>query len=89
MFKKDYFFAGVIIGIVVPFIFAVGTELVQKQFLHHAAFNILNSKPALMFCFIFNVILFRILMINLKKYNTGKGLLLITIILIFLVLIKP
>ncbi|OPZ99690.1 MAG: hypothetical protein BWY70_00902 [Bacteroidetes bacterium ADurb.Bin408] len=89
MFKKDFFFAGAIIGIILPFIFAIGTELVQKKFMGNADFNILSSKPAMMLSFIFNVILFRVFMVNLKKYNMGKGLLLVTIILIFLVLIKP
>jgi len=89
MFKKDFFLAGVVIGIVLPLLFALGIVVVQTQLLGHAAFSILSSKPSMMLCFILNVLLFRVFMINLKKYNMGKGLLLVTIILIFLVLIKP
>jgi len=88
MFKKDYFFAGVIIGAILPVIFAIGTTFVNFQFLNNPTFDIYNSKPALMLSLVFNVILFRIFMINLKKYSMGKGLLLVTIVYILLILVK-
>ena len=88
MFKKDFFLAGVLIGAVLPLIFAMGTTFVNIKFLNNPTFDIYNSKPALMLSMVFNIILFRIFMVNLKKYNMGKGLLLVTLIYMLLIIIK-
>jgi len=89
MFKKDYFLAGVIIGCLLPLLIAIGTTYVNKYILNNTTFDLYNSKPAMMMSLVFNVILFRILMVNLKKYKMGKGLLLVTILFIFFIIIKP
>ena len=88
MFKKDFFLAGVLIGAILPLLFAMGTTFVNIHFMNHPDFDIVNSKPALMMSLVFNIILFRVFMINFKKYQMGKGLLLVTIIFAFLVIIK-
>lgn len=89
MFKNDNFAIGVIIGSVIAVLIALGISVVQTQFIDNVPFEIINSKQALMFSLIPNVILFRVLMVNLKKIKMGRGLLLVTLIFIFLILIKP
>lgn len=89
MLKKDYFAVGVIIGSLLPLLIAMGTTFVQLHFLNNPTFDMYNSKPALMMSLICNVIMFRVFMVNLKMHNTGKGLLLVTIVFVFLVIIKP
>lgn len=88
MFKKDYFLLGVLIGCVLPLLIAIGTTFINFKFLDNPAFDMYNSKPALMMSLILNVILFRIFMVNMKKYQMGKGLLLVTIIFVFLIIVK-
>lgn len=89
MFKKDFFLFGVVIGCVLPLLIAMATTFVNYKFLGNTAFDMYNNKPALMMSLVFNVILFRVFMVNLKKYNMGKGLLLVTLIFVFLIIIKP
>jgi hypothetical protein len=88
MFKKDFFLLGVIIGAILPLLFAMGTTFVNIHFLNNPEFDMIKSKPTLMLSLVFNIILFRIFMVNLKKHNMGKGLLLVTLIYILLIIAK-
>lgn len=88
MLKKDYFLAGVLAGAIMPLIIAAGTTFVNLYLLNNPTFDIIKSRPALMLGLIPNVLLFRIFMINLKKYEMGKGILLATLIFVFLILMK-
>ncbi len=80
---------GVIMGCILPLLIAIGVTYVQKYLLGNTDFDMYNSKPAMMMSLIFNVILFRIFMVNMKKYKMGKGLLLVTILFVFFIIIKP
>ncbi len=88
MFKKDFFLAGVLIGAILPLIFAMGATFVNIHFLDNPGYDIVNSKPTMMIGMVFNIILFRIFMVNLKTYRMGKGLLLVTLIYILLIIAK-
>ncbi|MDD3877520.1 MAG: hypothetical protein PHT69_12945 [Bacteroidales bacterium] len=88
MFKKDYFFVGVVLGALLPLIISVIINVVYKMLLDKTDFDIMTSKPALMGCLILNILLFRVFMVNLKKYTMAKGLLLATLIFAFLILMK-
>jgi len=89
MLKKDFFLAGVVIGCVLPLIIAAGITFVNLYFLGNTGYDIYYSKTSLILCFAPNVLLFRFLMVNFKKFQMGKGLLLVTILFIFLILMKP
>ena len=88
MIKKDFFLIGVLIGAILPLLFAMGTTFVNIHFLNNPGYDIVSSKPTMMISLVFNIILFRIFMINLKKYRMGKGLLLVTLIYILLIIAK-
>jgi len=88
MFKKDFFLAGVLTGAILPVILSVLINLVNIWILGKPNFDILSSKPAMMGCLLLNVVMFRVLMMNLKKYAMAKGLLLATLLFAFLILIK-
>jgi len=88
MFKDFGFFWGTLIGGLLPLIIAVVISLIQIQYLGKLSYDIFNYKTALMGCLIGNIIMFRILMMNLKKYAMGKGLLLVTIIYAFIIIVR-
>jgi len=88
MLKKDFFLAGILIGAIMPLLVAMATTFVNIYFLNNPDFDIIKSGPALMMGLIPNVILFRIFMVNLKKYQMGKGILLATLVFVFLILMK-
>ncbi len=88
MFKKDHILLGVLVGAIAPFLVAIAVNFVNILFLDKPGYDIMQSKPALMGCLALNVILFRIFMINLKKYAIGKGVLLATLVFAFLIIIQ-
>jgi len=88
MFKKDLMWVGIIIGALSPLLVSVLINFVNIKIIGNTQFDIMNSKPALMGSLVLNVLLFRVAMMNLKKYAIGKGLLLATIVYAFLIIIR-
>lgn len=88
MFKKDNILLGILIGAAMPVVVSIVVKAVNIFLLDNPEFDIMNSKPALMGCLAINVLLFRVFMVNIKKYAMGKGILLATLVFAFLILIQ-
>ncbi len=81
MLKKDNWLLGVIIGIIVPaIIFVVLYLIINITGPGYTNIPILKPKNIPLVGIFFNMIPFRYYMVNLKYDNTGRGILLVTIV---------
>ncbi len=81
MLKKDNWFLGIIIGILVPaIIFAVLFLITSILDIHYPKKVFLKPKNIPLIAIFFNMIPFRYYMVNLKYDKTGRGILMVTII---------
>lgn len=92
MLKKDNIVIGMVIGLALPAILYVLLKLVNIAIINfwHESFQIREHTMLLLSIFI-NLVPIRYYFVNLKFDKTGRGLLLVTFVLmiLFFVIIKP
>jgi len=85
MLKKDHFVFGILIGLVIPVLLYALILLINYLLVNAAVTYIyLERKPHILISIAGNLLPIRYYFVNLKSDKTGRGILLVTFILIIL-----
>ena len=80
--NSDNFLLGVITGLISLFLIWFGLRSVRLSLIEHYGNPYFFPPPRIeLITILINVIIFRIMIVNLKKEKTGRGILFITVIL--------
>ena len=92
MLKKDTIWLGIIMGIVLPAVFGIFIFLIDLLIFYITRYgHVIHRHDMILISIFINLLPIRIYFVNLKFDRTGKGVLLVTFILVllFFIFIRP